>query len=1018
MAKFGSALTASRYEAQKMIKEAVASSANLAEAMECVGAMYGIPASNIMVDDNLRSVKVINDNIVCPSNVSATNNVNTIVRSVSALLDQISARIDTKLNELQSGNAIEGRFKDNVLEKTDPSKGKVVSTHKDANGDPVIVYDSGIIDTSDTPEGRAKAKELRDSGAVPTPDLNPFKKKEVSYFSDEDNVTNGVGFNESAYEEEAYDISSIIGESAYFIDAMAKLGDTSELGKAIFTTHGYDCVRPDLSSQMVQEAFLKKKKSAKGKKVSNIRPEDIKYMKFDNSEIHKAIKLMNEVRKEQPDDIKANQLDIDKIAKSEKCKQAIKCLEKQFDCRLSIRWGPSDNSEQHTQAGTLIFRNEYIPNLTCSKSKGFQLGGKEIWIVNFGEGITGLIPDDPTLFGQAFIGILLHEIFHNIASMMRMENGVFITTLSVAVKEAASTNDPQMRREIVEKYVDSLNKSLDGGLSVIGRKMMVKRLLAVIATEGDMDKIRQLDKAVEDNEPKTDYDPEADRFVKNRTEMMKKHVKQIKHTVGRSIAGGIVAIILGAIFVVLGIIAVAMTAGGAAGVWSIIVGIFSVLGSVGIGGTGIGVGIATLVDVNKYKKIVKQFKDSKHMEEYYCDLMASMYKLPVHMFVAGGYGISRKYTFNQISHETMEDYIVAERAAYEAMMAFYPTPSERTWTSVTTAKKLLECKNLDKNVKAYLEWIVQNNDKILSSSIKDNYSQNTFDPRNAEDMDKHVLSLLKNNNVKVTEAAFDYLTDTSEYQEWVLNGMQTDPFDDFTMEYYQGMREIEYYLEAFETRTNVTGYADEATGKRILMFLPRLLRKLVELITKFLQAIGQEFMNLMMSIVTFDKEYRVNFDMKKAADTMRTASQTAKLFYDKIRDSEDSKQLKENAESFRTELLDAIEEINNGKEQILFKNDSDRVLMSGRTIIECTKDITRDQRYMKPFIEKIDDTYTRIIEKGTGTVNVNDPSIKLIVDFTKATNDLVNMCMEGYKELRKKMIKKADYQKQGKPANA
>lgn len=67
MANFGCALKASKEEAQRMIAEAVAKSSNLAEAMECVGAMYGIPSSNILVDDDLKSVKVINDTIICPS---------------------------------------------------------------------------------------------------------------------------------------------------------------------------------------------------------------------------------------------------------------------------------------------------------------------------------------------------------------------------------------------------------------------------------------------------------------------------------------------------------------------------------------------------------------------------------------------------------------------------------------------------------------------------------------------------------------------------------------------------------------------------------------------------------------------------------------------------------------------------------------------------------------------------------------------------------------------------------------
>ena len=1008
MAKLGSALTIDRYEAQRMIKEAVANASNLAEAMECVGAMYGIPPSHIMVDDNLKSVKVVNDNIVCPSNVSATNNTDAIVKSISTLLDQISERIDSKINGVQRVNIDAGRFNDSVLNASDPSKGKVVATYKDANGDPVIVYDSGIIDAADSPEGRAKARELRESGTVADPTArDPFAKKDVSYFSDEDNVMNGI--SPTQYEDdapntpststtEAYSIADMIGESAYFIDAMAKLGDTSELGKAIFTTHGYDCVT-SVGSSVVQEAALRRK----NKKKSIIRPEDIKYMKFDTTDIHKCIKYFNEARAEQPKDISANEINIEQLSRSPKTKEAIKCLEKQFDCHISMRWGGADEEDGH-MAGTFGFDNEYLPNLTCSKSKGFQFGGKEIWIVNLGQGITGLIPDDPSLFGQAVTGILLHEIFHNIAAMMRTENGVFVTTLTVTISDATRAKTPEARRNIIERYVESINRSAGGKLGKIGKRLMVKQLLALVASNGDKNKIDAVLKAAKNRTDveaaESGYDAEAEFHVRGLASAYNKFAKKVKRHIGGMTALSVINIVLGAIVVVLSTILLII--GNIGGPLFVL--------SYTIAGGAIGSGIGTLVDINRYKKIVQQFKDSRNMEEYYCDLMAAMYKLPVSMFAGGGYGIDKKYPFNSISEHTMNDFIIAERAAYEACMSVYPTPSERTWTAITSAKKLLECKHLDKNVRSYLEWLVANNDQILKSDIKTNYSKSSFDPEEAEDLDKHMTSMLTNNNVKVVEAAMDYFTDDHEFSEWVANGMQYDAEDSFIIEYYNNQREFDYFYEV-ATRTDVIGYKDETVGKRLLMFIPRLLLKLLEMINKFLQWLGQEIMVGLMKMVTPDKMYVIGFNIAAASELTSHMSELAKLLYESTRDATTLKEFSDSIETkfptggfaetgFDTKKAGIENKIQN------LKTATNRVI-SGRDIVEHTKKIVKDHRYMKPYVERIRDKYDRLMKTDKTDFNRDDAGLKFIIWFCNTSNEVIKTVMQGLNDFRKQRVKPA-----------
>ena len=150
------ALHMSRAEAQDMIASAIDNAPDLVTAMESVGAMYGIPSSNILTSPTEKGVKVVGDTIICSPDAPARGNTNTVVRAISSVLDEISKRVDDKVNAIQADNIKQGEHDATLLQRTDPSKGKVVMTDKDANGDPVIVYDSGIIDCANNEAGRAK----------------------------------------------------------------------------------------------------------------------------------------------------------------------------------------------------------------------------------------------------------------------------------------------------------------------------------------------------------------------------------------------------------------------------------------------------------------------------------------------------------------------------------------------------------------------------------------------------------------------------------------------------------------------------------------------------------------------------------------------------------------------------------------------------------------------------------------------------------------------------------------------
>jgi hypothetical protein len=266
------ALRMSRAEAQDRIASAIDNAPDLVTAMECVGAMYGIPSSNILASPSEKGVKVVGDTIVCPASAPARGNTNTVVRAISSALDEISKRVDDKVNSIQFDNIKQGEHDEDLLRRTDPSKGKVVMTDKDANGDPVIVYDSGIIDCANNEAGRAKANEIRARENIPA--FDPLKKNPPSYFNDEDDVRNGVDMEcDQPIKLQEYCVSDMTGFHQDIIDAIGHFNDTTTLGYDIFKAHGFDCVTPTPYAYQEED------------ETKEIDPASLKHMKFDNKNI-------------------------------------------------------------------------------------------------------------------------------------------------------------------------------------------------------------------------------------------------------------------------------------------------------------------------------------------------------------------------------------------------------------------------------------------------------------------------------------------------------------------------------------------------------------------------------------------------------------------------------------------------------------------------------------------------------------------------------------------------------------
>lgn len=723
------------------VEKAVSESGDLISALECVGAMYGIPATNIIADDTATGIRVVNDNIIAPPLEKANGRTKPIMCAIGSVLDYISQRIDDKLNDYQSQNIQQGRIQ-NSLSHANPNKGKVIGRYEDDEGGEILAYNTGLVDMPHTPAGRAKVAELRASKAIPEfdPSQNPMSTTPTYFSEDEDDISSGVDMNAGSYQTagtadiEPTDVAEEIQESAYHLRMISKLNNTTHLGYDLLRKHGFDYVKP-VDSIVMESDNIKDDKDDNDKK-KKIRVEDIKYMKFDNTEIIKAIEYFNKARGDQ-DNVRNGKMDLNKFINNPNYEKAINCLNKQFDCRINLRFFETKKGK-YENTGTAIY-NDLKKKMTISKSKGFQLGGLPIDIETYNHYFENNSPKDIELFGQTLVSTICHEIFHNISYVMRHENAKMGMSLAMTLDVASNVSSMKERRIIITNYVDSIEEL--GGNKVINKlakKKLIKQLMTLSTVQNNEPLVIDMQKSVgKDAES-------SDRYIDNLIKKYKKEIKKVKPSAKKYI---LPVVATGAS------ILAATLAPGSIMFTSAIYGFGTIMGIYTLGNAAVD---ATLLSVKKV------YDKSNLYEEYYCDLFSAMYKLPKFFFVGPS---KKKYVTNDFNDEKVNELAKLEKEYYEAIFASYPTDMERTHAGVKIAKQLLEEKDLDPAIKKYCTWIVDNFSNIEKSDIKEIYNKTTFDPKEAEDLDKHLQDLITDNNLVLTESFKQWLMDSTIMNE-------------------------------------------------------------------------------------------------------------------------------------------------------------------------------------------------------------------------------------------------------------
>lgn len=727
----------------KMVKHIINESDDMITAVESVAAMYGIPSSHITADPTATSLSVIKDNIVVPTETKSkpSENGKAIVQSIGAVLDYISQRVDNKLNDFQIKNKNKGMVIDSINSTSDPAKGKVISRHVDSNGDEILVYDSGLVDLPNSKEGQKKVDELRAIGKIPEykydPDEYYKKTPSSSYFTAEDDLMNGVsepnidipvtptnniqGSDSTGYtitnpnigvsnfsdKPESLNVAESIGESYEMIDMLSSFNDTRHLGYDIMKCQGFNFIKP---IDFIQES-------------ENPTSSGIEHMKFDNTNILKAIKLMNMVRAKQGS-VHREHLDIASIVNDPNYQKAIDCLNKQFNMRLNVRW---ISKEKVSNAAT-VQMDDVKTHLTISKSKGFQLGGLPIDVFVIGPFIEKYGPSDPELFGQHLISTLCHEIFHNIIQVIGSVQLEFHSTLAITMSMCDDIPSAKIRRKLITNFVNSIDEIQGVKLDRRTRKALIKNYTYLSAIAHDTKALKEYNDNITD----------TDKIIDRKIDGLKRLVRR-----GNSKANPIRFAIASACIVTLGILGL-------------------ISGNVGAGIIAMAAETVLILPRahkhDKYEKIRNAYKagDIQNYQEYWCDLFAMMYSLPPTFF----FDKNHRITFNDVPIDKLKEYNDLEREAYSLLIASYPTTAERNYASLKYAKKILSSGvKLDPSIKKYLEWIVDNNKNLEKLDIENIYNKATFDPKEVEDLDRHIDTLISGakNPISITEYDLSWL---------------------------------------------------------------------------------------------------------------------------------------------------------------------------------------------------------------------------------------------------------------------
>ena len=675
-------------ELKLQVEEKIKKSPNIVAALETAIQDYQIPAQ-VMCNDKIKTIKVNEDMVIAPSNIAAASNKDAIIRALAALLDNISGRIDSRLDAIQNQN----------IELTQQ----------------FISDDSDLTDTEPDPVFNADANQ-GSSSSIPKEEDTPSTMFGVEAPGDMPTDDN-------------------IGESSQMIDLYETFNESSNMGYELFSLLGYN-VKPtnvDMYSESVASTCVD--------------PTKLKYMRFDNSGIVNAIKFINKAREAQSDIKEDRLLDAQKLRFDPNWNRAIEELERQFDCRIDMTVVDDEDIVGYTSCNRVDPVHEKV---TISKKYGFKLNGFRMKIVVSNGMFRFAVSKDPKMFGQHVVSILLHEIFHNICTMLMWDNAAWVTAYTATINAAIAADSAKMKRTILTRYINTLEKQSGNKISKIKKKAMITRLMFITSykpLKNAVKMVKNLKKSV-----KTKDTSVADAYAKDYINKAERAIQDVEDGF-KTKPGNVVAAILTSVATAIGFAFKAT---------------IPIAFLIGIPASLIAIGSAVMPGIEKAAH--EAFMNSKDLEEQFADAFAAMYKLPVTFFFVVGPHDDYKFTFNEFDPKLLDDLTRVMQKLSNLTMDPHPTDFQRTSQAIKACEAILKTNiNTSSEQAKYLKWLVDNFSNIKQTSVDDAGNDPTFDPKMTADLDAHLDNLIQHGrkNINIVES-FEYVMRQFGEADYVL----------------------------------------------------------------------------------------------------------------------------------------------------------------------------------------------------------------------------------------------------------
>lgn len=678
------------HELKLQVEEKIKKSPNIVAALETAIQDYQIPAQ-VMCNDKIKTIKVNEDMVIAPSNIAAASNKDAIIRALAALLDNISGRIDNRLDAIQNQNIeLTQQFISDDSDLTD------------AEPDPVFNADANQGSSSSIP---------KDTDTAPT----MFGAEAPGDMPTDDNI----------------------GESSQMIELYETFNESSNMGYELFSLLGYD-VKPtnvDMYSESVASTCVD--------------PTKLKYMRFDNSGIVNAIKFINKAREAQSDVKEDRLLDAQKLRFDPNWNRAIEELERQFDCNIDLTVVDDEDIVGYTSCNRIDPVHEKV---TISKKYGFKLNGFRMKIVVSNGMFRFAVSKDPKLFGQHVVSILLHEIFHNICTMLMWDNAAWVTAYTATINAAIAADSAKMKRTILTRYINTLEKQSGNKISKLKKKAMITRLMFITSykpLKNAVKMVKNLKKSVKDV-PKDTSVPDA--YAKDYLNKAEKAIQDVEDSF-KSKSNSVITAILVSVATAIGFAFKAT---------------FPIAFFIGLPASLIA--IVGAMAPGMLKSEYKDFMDSKDLEEQFADAFAAMYKLPVTFFFVVGPHDDYKFAFNDFDPKILDDLCKVTQKLSNLTIDPHPTDFQRTSQAIKACEAILKTNiNTSSEQAKYLKWLVDNFSNIKQTSVDDAGNDPTFDAKMTADLDAHLDNLIQHGrkNINIVES-FEYVMRQFGEADYVL----------------------------------------------------------------------------------------------------------------------------------------------------------------------------------------------------------------------------------------------------------